>query len=108
VVGVLGTTPLAPIPYTTQGQAGNFFGTASVPTIPYNIAPFTAAGPVFTVAPPGIVPDTSNATFGATAGVTTSGFGIAFIPAAPAPTTTALTAGSYLFTDKGALRTLVP
>jgi hypothetical protein len=109
VVGVIGTTPLSPIPYTTQGQTANFFGSASVPTIPYNIAPFTAAGPVFTVAPPGLAADTSNATFGATAGTTKSGFGIAFIPAAPAPATTALTAGSYLFTDGGtALRTLVP
>ncbi len=108
VVGVLGTSPLAPIPYTTQGQTANFFGSASVPTVPYNIPPFSAAGPVFAVAPAGIAADTSNATFGATAGVTTSGFGIAFIPAAPVPASTALTAGSYLFTDKGALRTLVP
>ncbi len=108
VVGVIGVNPLAPIPYTTQGQTGNFFGSASVPTTPYNIAPFAAAGPVFTVAPAAFVPDTSNATFGTTAGVTTSGFGIAYIPLTPAPTTTALTGGSYLFTDKGALRTLVP
>ncbi len=108
VVGVLGTNPLAPIPYTTQGQAANFFGSASVPTIPYNIPPFSASGPVFAVAPAGIAADTSNATFGATAGVTTSGFGIALIPVTPAPATTALTAGSYLFTDKGTLRTLVP
>ncbi len=108
VVGVIGTNPLAPIPYTTQGQTANFFGSASVPTIPYNIAPFSAAGPVFAVPPANLAADTSNATFGATAGVTTSGFGIAFIPAAPVPATTALTASSYLFTDKGALRTLVP
>lgn len=107
VVGVIGTSPLAPIPYTPQGQATGFFGSAT-PTLPYNILPFTAAGPVFTAVPANIVADTSNGTFGSTAGVTTSGFGIAFIPTAPAPATTALTAGSYLFTDKGALRTLVP
>ena len=108
VVGVLGTNPLAPIPYSTQGQTTNFFGSASIPTVPYNIAPFTAAGPVFAVPPPNLAADTSNATFLATAGVTTSGFGVAYIPLSPAPTTTALTGGSYLFTDKGALRTLVP
>jgi hypothetical protein len=109
VVGAIGTNPLAPVPYTTQGQTTNFFGTASVPTIPYNIAPFTAGGPVF-AAPPaaalGINPDTSNATFGATAGTTSSGFGIQFITAAG--TNTALTSNSYLFTDGGKLRTLVP
>jgi hypothetical protein len=106
VVGVIGTNPLAPIPYTTQGQTANFFGSASVPTLPYNIAPFTPAGPVFTVAPAGLAADTSNGTFGATAGTTKAGFGVALIPAAPA--STALTANSYLFTDGGSLRTLVP
>ena len=108
VVGVIGANPLAPIPYTTQGQTANFFGSASVPTVPYDIAPFAAAGPVFAVPPPNLAADTSNATFLATAGVTTSGFGVAYIPLTPAPTTTALTGGSYLFTDKGMLRTLVP
>jgi len=106
VVGVIGTNPLAPIPYTTQGQTANFFGSASVPTLPYNVSPFSAAGPVLTVPLAALVPDTSNATFGATAGTTMAGFGVAYI-ANPAPAAP-LTATSYLFTDNGALRTLVP
>jgi len=108
VVGVIGTTPLAPIPYTTQGQTANFFGSAYAPLVPYNIPPFTTAGPVFGAVPAPFVADTSNATFGTTAGTTMSGFGVALIPVTPVPASTALTAGSYLFTDGGSLRTLVP
>lgn len=114
VVGVIGTTPLVPIPYTTQGQTGNFFSSAPTLSLPYTLSPFSGAAPILSAgaqaavagAPLKFAADTSNGTFGTTAGVSTSGFGIEFISAAGA--NTALTSNSYLFTDAGSTRTLLP
>ena len=108
-VGVIGASPLTPLPYVTQGQTTSFFGSASVPTVPYNIPPFNTTGPVLTVVPAAFAPDTSNGGWGANGGTTKAGFGIAAIPATPiAAAGTAVTPNSYLFTDNGSLRTLVP
>ena len=101
VVGVLGTSPLAPIPYTTQGQAANFFGSASVPTIPYNIPPFSAAGPVFAVAPAGIAGGYVQRDLRSNRGCNNLRLRHRVHPGHSGAATTALTAGSYLFTDKG-------
>jgi hypothetical protein len=106
-----GTSPSpGAFPYVTQGVAQNFFSTAAyTPSIPFSLTPFAAAGPVFGVDPAlTLNQDTSSAvaTFGTTAGNTVSAFGVQFISAAGA--NTALTADSFLFADKTALRTLVP
>ncbi|MDP9016811.1 MAG: hypothetical protein M3N19_00630 [Candidatus Eremiobacteraeota bacterium] len=117
VLGVLTPPAAGAAPYAVQGQPANFFGSAPTPTVPYNISPFSAAGPVFTAparaaisgAPLKFAPDTSNATILATAaGKVGVPFGIVFVPAANAAGNGALTPDSYLFSDTGNIRTLVP
>jgi len=115
-IGVLGSTTLTPQPYAVQGNSANFFSTAPTPTLPYTLAPFAAAGPVFAPAaqaailgaPLGLANNTESTTMNATAtGKTKATFGIARVPAANA-TNAALTPDSYLFTDSGNVRTLIP
>lgn len=115
-VGILGSSPLAPSPYPVQGNAANFFSTAPTPTLPYSLAPFSATGPIFapaaqtavTGAPLLLANQTELAVMNATAvGKTKATFGIASVPAANA-TNAALSADSYLFTDSGNVRTLIP
>ena len=115
-IGVLGPPVAGASAYAVQGNAANFFGSASVPTIPYNLSPFVVAGPVFAPAaqaavagaPLNFKPDTSNQTISAAAvGSIKAPFGIAWVPAANA-TNTALTADAYIFADNGNVRTLIP
>ena len=119
--GVLGSLAALPAtgatPYAVQGKTTNFFGSASVGTVPYNIPPFPAAGPIFAPAAQGAVAgaplkyaaDTSNGTISATvAGSLKAPFGIVFVPAANAAGVNALTADSYVFADNGNVRTLIP
>lgn len=121
--GVFGTLPLAANqtltakPYAVQGQAANFFGSASVPSSPYNLAPFTATGPIFAPAgqtavagaPLNLKADTSSATISATAGAAVvSPTSIVFVKSGTYGANTALTPDSFLFTDNGVLRTIIP
>ena len=115
-IGVLTPPAAGASSYLVQGNAGNFFGSASTPTVPYNIPPFAAAGPVFAVAaqaaiagaPNNLAPDTSNATItAASSGKTMKTFGVQQVTAAQA-TNASLTKDSYIFADNGNLRTLIP
>ena len=115
-IGVLTPPATGAAPYLVQGNTGNFFGSASTPTLPYNILPFSATGPVLAGAaqaavvgaPLKLAADTSNGTITATTpGSVKAPFGIVFVSAAQA-TNNSLTKDSYLFTDLGNVRTLVP
>ncbi|HTW84534.1 MAG TPA: hypothetical protein VMD91_10730 [Candidatus Sulfotelmatobacter sp.] len=106
----------APAPYAVQGQTASFFGSASTPTLPYTLAPFSATGPVFAPAAQTAIaggtldfaPDTSFGTISATAGgAVKAPFGIVFIGTNNG-TNAALTPNAFLFTDNGNVRTLVP
>ena len=112
------TAATTPAPYAVQGQAPSFFGSAPTPiTLPYNLAPFAAAGPIFAPAaqaaiagaPLRLLPDTSDGTItAAAAGAVKAPFGIVYVTPAAAGTNLALTPDSYLFTDNGTVRTLIP
>jgi hypothetical protein len=114
---VLPAAATAAAPYAVQGQTANFFGSATTPTLPYNLPPFATAGPVFAPAAQtaiaggtlDLAAETSNATISATkAGAVKAPFGIVWVPATEVGANTALTANSFLFTDSGNVRTLIP
>jgi hypothetical protein len=119
-VGVGATLSFAtPSSYAVQGTTANFFGSASAPTLPYTVAPFAAAGPIFAAAAQAAVaggvlkfaPDTSAQSIGA--GAAQSGLidecsSVVYVTAAMAGANPALTPESFLFSDRGVLRTLVP
>ena len=116
--GVGATLPFAPpSPYALQGSAANFFGSASTPTLPYTLAPFTAAGPVFAPAAQTAVTggtlklaaDTNQQNIPATqVGKVQACSSIIYVTAAMAAGNPALTPESFLLTDTGTLRTLAP
>ena len=117
-VGTDATLPFGPpSPYALQGTTANFFGSASTPTLPYTLAPFAPAGPVFAPAAQTAVaggtlkfaPNTNYQNIGATqVGAATSSWAIIYVTAAMAGTNPALTPESLLFSDHGIVRTLVP
>jgi hypothetical protein len=117
-VGTDTTLPFgAPSPYALQGTTANFFGSASTPTLPYSLAPFNSAGPIFAPAartavagaPLNLAADTNAQNIGATqVGAATSSWAVIYVTAAMAGTNPALTPESLLFSDHGIVRTLVP
>jgi hypothetical protein len=112
------TPTLTPVKYPLQGQAASFFATTATPSTsgystPYTVAPFAAAGPVFTVVAAGIglANDTSSGAPAANVGLGTvnATAGILIVPSTIAAPTATLTPGSILFTDTSnkLLRTIV-
>jgi hypothetical protein len=106
-----------PSPYALQGTAASFFGSAPAPTLPYNLAPFNPAGPVFAPAAQAavaggvlkLVPDTNFQNVGATQiGKTQAVSSVIYVTSAMAAGNAGLTPESFLITDTGTLRTLVP
>ncbi len=103
--------------YAVQGTANNFFGSAPSATLPYKLPPFAAGGPVFAPAaqtavagaPLKFAADTNAVNIGATQiGAVHSSTSVVYVTAAMAGTNAALTPESFLFTDSGRVRTLVP
>ncbi|HEV3088719.1 MAG TPA: hypothetical protein VGX96_16025 [Candidatus Elarobacter sp.] len=106
-----------PNPYAVQGTAASFFGSAPTPTLPYNLAPFTPAGPVFAPAAQAAIaggvlklaPDTNFQNITATqVGKTQAVSSVIYVTSAMAAGNAGLTPESFLITDTGTLRTLVP
>jgi hypothetical protein len=105
----LGTTASAAFPYAVQGEAANFFGSASVPTVPYTLVPFSGVSPILSAGAQAAVvagaeklaPDTSNGTIGTTAGAlgTSAVLGATAVPAATATAINTANANSALTSD---------
>jgi hypothetical protein len=100
-----------------QGTSANFFGSASTPTLPYNLAPFNPSGPVFAPAAQAAVTggtlklaaDTNAQNIAATQVAKVQACSsVVYVTAAMAAGNPALTPESFLFTDTGTLRTLIP
>jgi hypothetical protein len=116
--GVGATLPFGtPNPYFVQGQGGNFFGSSPTPTLPYTVAPFTLAGPIFapaaqTAVTGGMlkfVADTNAQNITATQVAKTQAISsVIYVTSAMAAGNAGLTPESFLLTDTGTLRTLVP
>ena len=107
----------AAFPYALQGNTANFFGSAPVPTLPYSLAPFTAAGPIFAAGGQAAVaggvlklaPDTNVQNITATQVAKSQAISsVLYVTTAMAAGNAGLTPESFLFTDTGTLRTLVP
>ncbi|HEY4440653.1 MAG TPA: hypothetical protein VGN14_09360 [Candidatus Elarobacter sp.] len=104
-------------PYALQGNPANFFASAPTPTLPYNLAPFSASGPIFAPAAQAAVaggtlkfaPDTNVANITPTTTATANACSsVVYVTAANAAGNAGLTPESFLMTDQGTLRTLVP
>ncbi|MDB5043339.1 MAG: hypothetical protein JWN27_4065 [Candidatus Eremiobacteraeota bacterium] len=116
--GIGATLPFGtPSPYALQGTAASFFGSASTPTLPYSLAPFNPAGPVFAPAAQtalaggalNLAADTNAQNITATqVGKTQAVMSVFYVTSAMAAGNAALTPESFLITDTGTLRTLVP
>jgi hypothetical protein len=117
-VGVGAALPFGtPSPYAVQGTTASFFGSASTPTLPYSLAPFNPAGPVFAAAAQTAVAggtlklaaDTNAQNITATqVGTAQAISSVFYVTSAMAAGNAALTPESFLFTDRGTVRTLVP
>lgn len=116
--GVGATLPFGtPSAYFVQGQGGNVFGSSPTPTLPYSLPPFAAAGPIFASAAQTAVAggtlkfaaDTNAQNITATqVGKAQAVSSVLYVTSAMAAASPGLTPESFLMTDTGTLRTLVP
>jgi hypothetical protein len=117
-VGVGAMLPFGtPKAYFVQGQGGNFFGSSPTSTLPYTLPPFTVAGPIFAPAAQTAVAggtlrlaaDTNAQNITATqVGTAQALSSVVYVTSAMAAGNAGLTPESFLLTDTGTLRTLVP
>ncbi len=117
-VGVRAALPFGtPSPYAVQGTTANFFGSAPTPTLPYSLVPFTMTGPIFAPAAQTAIAggtlklaaDTNAQNITATQiGKSQAVSSMIYVTSAMAAGNAGLTPESFLFSDTGTLRTLVP